>query len=35
MSDDMARALTFVVLVLSNLGLIHVNRFVGPNGVAR
>jgi len=26
-SDDMARALTFAVLVLSNLGLIHVNRF--------
>ena len=26
-SDDMARALTFTVLVLSNLGLIHVNRF--------
>ena len=25
-SDDMARALTFSVLVLSNLGLIHVNR---------
>ncbi len=27
--DDMARALTFVVLVLSNLGLIHVNRSWG------
>jgi P-type Ca2+ transporter type 2C len=26
-SDDIARALTFAVLVLSNLGLIHVNRF--------
>jgi Ca2+-transporting ATPase len=26
-SDDMARALTFSVLVLSNLALIHVNRF--------
>jgi len=26
-SDEMARALTFAVLVLSNLGLIHVNRF--------
>ena len=26
-SDDMARALTFAVLVLSNLGLIHVSRF--------
>jgi Ca2+-transporting ATPase len=26
-SDDMARALTFAVLVLSNLALIHVNRF--------
>jgi Ca2+-transporting ATPase len=25
-SDDMARAMTFMVLVLSNLGLIHVNR---------
>jgi Ca2+-transporting ATPase len=25
-SDDMARALTFTVLVMSNLGLIHVNR---------
>ena len=25
-SDDMARALTFTVLVLANLGLIHVNR---------
>jgi Ca2+-transporting ATPase len=27
--DDMARALTFVVLVLSNLGLIHANRAWG------
>jgi len=27
--DDVARALTFVVLVLSNLGLIHVNRSWG------
>jgi Ca2+-transporting ATPase len=27
--DDMARALTFVVLVLSNLGLIHANRSWG------
>jgi Ca2+-transporting ATPase len=26
-SDDTARALTFTVLVLSNLGLIHVNRY--------
>ena len=26
-SDDLARTLTFAVLVLSNLGLIHVNRF--------
>jgi Ca2+-transporting ATPase len=29
-SDDMARALTFTVLVLSNLGLIHANRSWGP-----
>jgi Ca2+-transporting ATPase len=29
-SDDMARALTFAVLVLSNLALIHVNRFWSP-----
>jgi Ca2+-transporting ATPase len=28
--DDTARALTFFVLVLSNLGLIHVNRSWGP-----
>lgn len=28
--DDAARGLTFVVLVLSNLGLIHVNRSWGP-----
>lgn len=28
-SDDMARALTFMVLVLSNLGVIHVNRTWG------
>ncbi len=28
-SDDMARALTFMVLVLSNLGLIHANRSWG------
>jgi Ca2+-transporting ATPase len=28
-SDDMARALTFMVLVLSNLGLIHTNRYWG------
>jgi Ca2+-transporting ATPase len=28
-SDEMARALTFTVLVLSNLGLIHVNRSWG------
>ena len=28
-SDDMARALTFTVLVLSNLGLIHTNRSWG------
>jgi Ca2+-transporting ATPase len=28
--DDTARALTFYVLVLSNLGLIHVNRSWGP-----
>ena len=29
-SDDMARALTFTALVLSNLALIHVNRFWNP-----
>lgn len=29
-SDDMARALTFATLVLSNLALIHVNRFWSP-----
>ena len=29
-SDDMARAMVFSVLVLSNLGLIHVNRSWGP-----
>lgn len=28
-SDDMARAMTFMVLVLSNVGLIHVNRTGG------
>ncbi len=28
--DDTARALTFMVLVLANLGLIHVNRTWGP-----
>jgi Ca2+-transporting ATPase len=31
--DDIARALTFVVLVLSNLGLIHANRSWGPTAV--
>ena len=31
--DDMARALTFFVLVLSNLGLIHVNRSWGNTAV--
>lgn len=29
-SDDVARAMTFMVLVLSNLGLIHINRVWGP-----
>jgi Ca2+-transporting ATPase len=31
--DDMARALTFVVLVLSNLGLIHANRSWGSTAL--
>jgi Ca2+-transporting ATPase len=31
--DDIARALTFVVLVLSNLGLIHANRSWGPTAL--
>jgi Ca2+-transporting ATPase len=32
--DDMARALTFVVLILSNLGLIHANRSWGRTVMA-
>ncbi|MEN9864465.1 MAG: hypothetical protein RL748_55, partial [Pseudomonadota bacterium] len=31
--DDTARALTFVVLVLSNLGLIHINRIWGKTAM--
>jgi Ca2+-transporting ATPase len=30
-SDDTARAMTFLVLVMSNLGLIHANRAWGPS----